>query len=120
MKKSLVVSVAIALCFVLSAVAQAEEPKAKSRSCEYTGIIKELLDNPERISVEVQGGDRKIFYFQKKEAKKECNSWQELTIENRVMVICKEKRGRLEATCVKKEPTAPCLSGASISGGTLR
>ena len=112
MKKTLLIFMALTLCAVLSGTAQGVELKAKPNACEYNGVVK--MVNPNRITVETQAG-LKEFYFTH-DGKKECLSFEELKVEDNVSVSCKEKKDRIEATCVKKIPVGTTLKGVTGTG----
>ena len=117
MKRSFVSLVAIMLCTVLPSAAQGEELQAKPKPCEYSGTVKQKLEKPRRIVVETQEGLIE-FYF-KHDGRKECISWQELAIGDKIRVSCRAKKNRLEATCVQEISPGTTLKGGSLKGVTI-
>ena len=118
MKMSLIVILATAFCIASSAAAQDKETQAKSKPCEYTGTVKAKLENPNRITLEIQ--ETLIEFEFTYDGKKECISWENLGVGNNVNVTCKEKKNGMEATCVKPISSGTTLKGVTIKGGSVR
>jgi hypothetical protein len=118
MKKTLVFLVAIVFGTIFSVAAQGEELQTKSKPCEYTGTVKQKLEKPDRILLQIQEGLKEFNFIHA--SKKGCISWIEITNGDNIIVSCKEKKDGMEATCVQKIKSGTTLQGGTIQGGTMR
>ena len=122
MKNCLLVLVVLVLGMILYAEARSEELQTRPTGCEYRGAIKAKSQTDGMITMETQEGP--IDFYLQDGGKRDCSSWQDLSVGDKVVVSCAEKKGPLEATCVKKvvRPTAiPTLSiggSVTVGGGT--
>jgi hypothetical protein len=117
----LLLRLTVATLLLISNVwAQEQGQRSNHSTCNYTGTINQKMEQPERITVKIQGtsGELKEFYFKLADGKK-CAPWTELKAGQVVVVNCKEKKDVLEATCVTIHPPAPTFTG-KMSGGVLR
>jgi hypothetical protein len=104
-----IIILVIAIFIVLPITVQSQEAKEKPKPCEFTGVLKNKSDDPKRITIDAVDIQKEFSFIG--EDKKECLSWPELVIGNNVRVICKEKKERLEATCVQKLQTGGTMTG---------
>lgn len=103
MKQLWVIFACVVSIIIFSAEVKCEESSVKHTSCDYTGIIKEMSNKGDVLTVETdQKGTVEFDY--KYEGKKGCSSWEELAKNDRVQVTCEEKKNRLVAVCVQKNP----------------
>ena len=123
MKNCLLVLLLLVLGMIFYVEARSEELQARPKACEYTGAIKEKSQTDGMITMESQEGP--IDFYLKDDGQRGCSSWQDLSVGDKVVVSCTEKKSPLEATCVKKivrPTTGPRLSiggSVTIGGGTV-
>jgi hypothetical protein len=106
------------IIFPFSSRIEAQNAKEKKANCHFEGILKSKIEDSKIITLEFNAIQKEFIFID--ENKKECLSWPELIIGDKFKVLCKEKKNRLEATCVQKIPSGSSLSGGSITGGVLR
>jgi hypothetical protein len=93
--------------FVIAFSSQAgsEEPKGKSQSYEYMGIIKARGEGTHILKVQTQGGPMNFHY--QRHGKKECAGFRELAVGDSVKVTAADNKPVSEATCIIKAKLDP-------------
>ena len=117
MKKLLIVLMVISLCAVLAETAQSQESKAQVKPLVYTGNITKI-EKPDMITVQTKEGPME--FYLKHDGGKDCVPLEKLVIGDNVTVNCKDKKERMEATCVKKMTSGATFKGGSLHGGTIK
>ncbi len=123
MKNCLLVLLVLVLGMIPYAEAGSEELQTRVKAFEYAGIINAKSQTDGMITMESQGGP--IDFYLRDEGKRDCSSWQDLSVGDKVVVSYTEKKSPLEATCVKKivRPTSsPAVSiggNVTIGGGVI-
>lgn len=115
MKKCLLVLLVLVSSMIIYVEAKGEELQTRSTGCEYTGAVKAKLQTDGMITMETRGGP--IDFYLKDDGKKDCSSWQDLSVGDKVVVSCTGKKPPLEVTCVKKMVPPTTSSSISIGGG---
>ena len=103
--------------------AGSEELQTRTKGFEYTGAIKAKSQTDGMITMESQGGP--IDFYLRDDGKRDCSSWQDLSVGDKIVVSYTEKKNPLEVTCVRKivpPNSSPSLSiggSVTIGGGVI-
>lgn len=116
MKRILMFLFVSTMLIAVTSLAYAEQPQEKGKDCQYSGILKEKVNDPSRTIIVTVEGNSMQFLFEES-SKKPCKTWDELNPNDNITVECKAKREGLIARCITINPQP--ASGTSIQGGTM-
>jgi hypothetical protein len=114
MKNCLLVLLLFVLGMISYAEAGSEELQPRTKGFEYAGAIKAKSQADGMITMESQGGP--IDFYWRDDGKRDCSSWQDLSVGDKVVVSYTEKKSPLEVTCVRKIVPPDSSSSISIGG----
>ena len=123
MKNCLLVLLFLVLGMIPYAKAGSEELQTRGKGFEYAGVINAKSQTDGMITMESQAGP--IDFYLREDRRRDCNSWQDLSVGDKIVVSYTEKKRPLEATCVKKivrPDSSPAVSiggSVTIGGGVI-
>ncbi len=119
MKNCLLVLLVIVLGMIPYAGAGSEELQTRVKAFEHAGVINAKSQTDGMITMESQTGP--IAFYLRDDGRRDCSSWQDLSVGDKIVVSYTEKKSPLEATCVKKivrPDSSPAVSiGGSVTVG---